>query len=149
MNVLEQLEMDGLRAENVALRATNERIGLNLETWRNGYHAFERQVQELKSKPSQSRNQSADQMRGEAMKDEAEQKAEAILLCQCKDNMYKTRGAHLELCPAFYRPAVAAALNAAFVRGLERALELMRHATFYGEGITAILAEIDKAQADK
>jgi hypothetical protein len=35
--------------------------------------------------------------------------------------------------------------DVAYGRGLKRALELMRWSTFYGEGITAILAEIEKA----
>lgn len=39
--------------------------------------------------------------------------------------------------------------DAEFVRGLERALELMRHARFYTKGITAILAEIDKMKASR
>jgi hypothetical protein len=38
--------------------------------------------------------------------------AEKLLPCNCKDNMYYTRGKHLDSCFASRRPAVAAALRA-------------------------------------
>lgn len=42
-------------AEIEKLQAINEGLGVDLETWRNGYHAFERQVEKLKEQLSQSR----------------------------------------------------------------------------------------------
>ena len=53
--------------------------------------------------------------------------AKRLLPCKQENcDVILPKGEHVTGCPAYYRPAVAAALAAAYVRGLERANELCK-----------------------